>query len=137
MFNAFSELSYWTMSLDLGLGEIFQDFKNTTEKMGTNVDNISKSTNRLLVEIAKPKTVNFPAKKHELLCKSAEKMLEIVENFESNGGLDESPKAESSAEDKVKFEDFKEMIESRDTTISMEAARLGALDDIVKHLEME
>lgn len=126
------------MSLKLNLKELLGELEETVVQIASNVNNMSNSTNRLLLEMSKSTTgdtIVLDAKKHDLLCNSTQQVLNIFSRFApSEGDAQQKPNIKTD-HDNEKFEDFKAIIANRYARINGEVMRVNALNDIVANIE--
>lgn len=149
------------MSFNIQLGDILNDLTNTTNQIDAKVNNISNSTNRLILEMNKNTELNnIDAKNNDLMLKSTQEIMNIFTNFKSvsdnegqhragdpiasGQGATTVAAATAAANSDNKnghkdnnqnnFEQYKTMVEMRTNQIDREVERLNALRDIVKEI---
>lgn len=136
------------MSSKLDLKSLISDLKETTQQIDSTVQNISGSTNRLILEINKSQATSakcqLGSKKHELLIKSTQEIANIFTSFKPNENRDANGTALGNeggggghAEADGTFEEFRNVIEHRSEQIEKEVVKLNALQDIIQEIVSE
>lgn len=132
------------MSTNFDLNSLISDLKETTQQIDSTVQNISGSTNRLILEINKSQATSAKCqlgpKKHELLIKTTQEIVNIFatfkpnENRDANGSGLGNERGGGHGEAEGTFEEFRNVVEHRSEQIDKEVVKLNALQDIIQEI---
>lgn len=102
---------------------LLNELEETTDKIGASANNLSASSNRLVIEMNKSEVNRqIRPEKHELLLQTTQEILNICSNFKATAA-DASEKT---------FSDFQSIVEKQTVQIDNEIDRINAVHDIIE-----